>query len=97
MTHEDFNNQGYQDAFGRPESALWLTLVALALGLILGLTIVRIIGFVLMNAVSPFRNRTGTEREIFQKWRQYVRKGVTHLCVDDDPDDLDWEEDSEKT
>eukprot|EP00536_Pseudo-nitzschia_multiseries_P000012 jgi/Psemu1/65/gm1.65_g len=73
MTHEDFNNQGYQDAFGRPESALWLTLVALALGLILGLTI------------------------IFQKWRQYVRKGVTHLCVDDDPDDLDWEEDSEKT
>mmetsp|Transcript_29264 Transcript_29264/g.79178 ORF Transcript_29264/g.79178 Transcript_29264/m.79178 type:complete len:690 (+) Transcript_29264:138-2207(+) len=82
-----------------PESALWLTSVSLALGLILGLTIVRCTSFLIFMAVSPIRKISTTEQEMLKMknamTRQYKRTGVTRRSSDDDPSDNNLAAESE--
>ncbi|VEU43321.1 unnamed protein product [Pseudo-nitzschia multistriata] len=75
-----------------PETALWLTSVALALGLILGLTAVRLLGFSLITIASCVRKKIESEDdEIGKSTRQRERRGVTAQSNDFDPSDLVWE------
>lgn len=84
-----------QVAADAPQSALWLTSVALALGLMLGLTIVRLVGFGIMTALSPFQNRDKSEDEINERnarmSRQYERQTVINQSDDYDPSDYELE------
>ena len=88
--------QESQTSVDSAEYALWLTSVSLALGLMLGLTVVRIVGFAILTVSTRFRNKNKSESEIIEvrarMLRQYNRRGVTHQSADDDPDSpYDWE------
>merc|ERR1711957_390229 len=77
--------------------ALWITSVSLALGLILGLALVRVVGFAFFAITAPCRRKKRPEDEIDEimskNKREYFRRGVTRESVDDDPSDIRWQKD----
>jgi len=82
----EFNSRGATKAADSAEYALWLTSVSLALGLVLGLFVVRIIASVTLTVLSPFRNISNSEDEDMLL-RQRRRQEMTFEAVDEDPDD----------
>ncbi len=73
--------------------ALWLTSLSLALGLILGLAVVRILASTILNIYSACRSKEMSEngenmRMDSFKLRQFGRQEITHQDYDNDPDDL---------
>lgn len=75
------------------EYALWLTSVSIALGLIIGLTIVRVVAFIIYRLYLMLQN-SDDEEVLAMKARisrEYDRQGVTHESDDADPgDNYDW-------
>jgi hypothetical protein len=74
---------------------LMLISVSLALGLLLGLALVRVIGFAFFTIIALCRDKRKPEEEIdkiaSKNKREYFRRGVTRQSVDDDPSDAEWE------
>lgn len=73
--------------------ALWLTSLSLALGLILGLAVVRIAASAIVNIYSACSSKTRSEHEENMrmdsfKLRQFGRQELTHQDCDNDPDDI---------
>ena len=81
----EFNSRGATKAADSAEYALWLTSVSLALGLILGLLVVRIIASVILTALSPFQNASNSKDDMLLRQRR--RQEMTFEAVDEDPDD----------
>jgi hypothetical protein len=74
---------------------LMLISVSLALGLLLGLALVRAVGFALFTISALCRDKRKPDEEIdkiaSKNKREYFRRGVTRQSVDDDPSDVGWE------
>eukprot|EP00751_Fragilariopsis_kerguelensis_P031231 CAMPEP_0170918682 /NCGR_PEP_ID=MMETSP0735-20130129/8134_1 /TAXON_ID=186038 /ORGANISM="Fragilariopsis kerguelensis, Strain L26-C5" /LENGTH=644 /DNA_ID=CAMNT_0011317219 /DNA_START=45 /DNA_END=1979 /DNA_ORIENTATION=+ len=77
------------------EYGLWIVSVSLALGLILGLALVRVVGFAFFKITSLCLRKEKPNDEIDEiiskNKRGYMRKGVSRASVDDDPSDIEWE------
>mmetsp|Transcript_23042 Transcript_23042/g.24542 ORF Transcript_23042/g.24542 Transcript_23042/m.24542 type:complete len:644 (-) Transcript_23042:3426-5357(-) len=77
------------------EYGLWIVSVSLALGLILGLALVRVVGFAFFKITSLCLKKEKPKDEIDEiiskNKREYMRKGVSRASVDDDPSDIEWE------
>jgi len=88
----DSSRNAYLISADTPQSALWLTSVSIAVGLILGLTVVRIGSFLIVTALSPCRNRDESEEEVTEMEARMLRvnerRGVTNKSVYYDPADV---------
>jgi len=74
---------------------LMLISVSLALGLLLGLALVRVVGYAFFTITALCRDKRKPEEEIVKiaskNQREYFRRGVSRQNVDDDPSDEKWE------
>jgi len=77
------------------EYGLWIVSVSLALGLILGLALARVVGFAFFTITALCLRKEKPKDEIDEiiskNKREYLRKGVSRASVDDDPDDIQWQ------